>query len=162
MHPQKNKTRCNNAGGPSMCWNRHIPSLNMYLFGMSKSWLNMICTFLYKNQLIATVLTKMSEFLKAIWVFTDLPFSYETEEITDVTKHMFQAPFQTLEYLKDLCRLPDVPQNFWHSHFLELPLEVTQDSTNTTKWVLRNFNCRWIRSVSTNGDLEEYILVSSY
>lgn len=129
---------------------------------MSKSWLNMICAFLYKNQLIATVLTKMSEFLKAFWVFTDLLFSYETEEITDVTKHMFQAPFQTLEYLKDLHRLPDVPHNFWHSRFLELPLEATQDSLNTTKWVLRNFNCRWIRSASTNVDLEEYILVLSY
>lgn len=53
----------------------------------------------------------MSGLLKAVWVFTDLLFSYETEEITDVTKYMFQAPFQTLEDLKDLPRLPDVPQN---------------------------------------------------
>lgn len=136
MYPQKNKTRCNNAGGPSVCWNRHIPSLNLYLFGKSKSWLNMICAFPYKNQLIATVLTKMSEFLKVIWVFTDLLFSYETEEITDVTKYMIQAP-----------RLPDVPQNFWHSHFLELPLEVIQDSMNITNLVVRNFNCIRIRSV---------------
>lgn len=69
----------------------------------------MICGFLYKNQLIAAVLTKMSEFLKVIWMFTDLFFSYETEEIIDFTKYMLQALFQTLEYLKDLYRLPDVP-----------------------------------------------------
>lgn len=35
----------------------------------------------------------MSEFLKVIWVFTDLLFSYETEEIIHITKYMFQAPF---------------------------------------------------------------------
>lgn len=130
LHPQKNKTRCSNAGGSSISWNRHISSLNLYLFGMSKSWFNMTPVVHYKNQLIATVLTKMSEFLKGIWVFTNLFFSPETQEIRHHKVHVpspvsdtgvSEGPSQAATCATELQG---------HSCFLELPLEVVAIGRN--------------------------------
>lgn len=35
----------------------------------------------------------MSVFLEVLWVFTDMLFSHETQEIIQVTKYMYQALF---------------------------------------------------------------------
>lgn len=33
----------------------------------------------------------MPEFLEVVWVFTDMLFSHETQEIIQITKYMYQA-----------------------------------------------------------------------